>query len=186
LSEVTMLAHPLTPSAELRALEPWRAEEFAAFIAEHRDYLAEYLPWGAALTDTDKTRAWLQNYADAAARDEGRIYGIWLDGALVGGTLFRVFDNRSSMAEIGVWLAPAAVGQGLITRAATHMIDWVVRERGLHRVEWRTFPSNKRSIAVAERLGMSLDGTLREAFPHNGVHHDVHVYSVLAPEWLAR
>jgi RimJ/RimL family protein N-acetyltransferase len=53
-------------------------------------------------------------------------------------------------------------------------------------LEWRTVTSNKRSIAVAERLGMHLDGTLRGAFPHNGVNHDVHVYSVLAPEWLAR
>lgn len=181
-----MLTFPLTPTAELRALEPWRADEFAAFIAEHRDHLAEYLPWAAALTDVDKTRAWLQNYAEATARDEGRIYGIWLDGALAGGTLFRVFDSRFGTAEIGVWLAPSAVGQGLVTRAATRMIDWVVRERGMHRVEWRTVPGNKRSIAAAERLGMKLDGTLRGAFPYNGVHHDAHVYSVLAPEWLAR
>jgi ribosomal-protein-serine acetyltransferase len=178
-----MLSHPLTENAELRALEPWNADEFAAFIAEHRDHLAEYLPWAAALTDTDKTRAWLQRYADSAARDEGRIYGIWLDGKLAGGTLFRVFDTRFGTAEIGVWLAPHAVGQGLISRAARRMIDWCFRERGLHRVEWRTFPHNARSIAVAERLGMHLDGTLRESFPYNGVHHDALVYSLLAREW---
>jgi RimJ/RimL family protein N-acetyltransferase len=176
----------LTPNAELRALEPWRAEEFAEFIAEHRDHLAEYLPWAAVLTDADKVRTWLKRYADSAARDEGRIYGIWQDDKLVGGTLFRVFETGFGTAEIGVWLAPDAVGQGLVTRAATRMIDWVLRERGMHRVEWRTFPENKRSIAVAERLGMHLDGTLREAFPYNGVFHDARVYSVLAQEWLAR
>lgn len=179
-----MLTYPLTPNAEMRALEPWRADEFAEFIAAHRVHLAEYLPWAAALTDRDKTRAWLQNYAESTARDEGRIYGIWLDGRMVGGTLFRVFDTRFGTAEIGVWLAPDAVGNGLVTLAATRMIDWVFRERGMHRVEWRTFPDNSRSIAVAERLGMHLDGTLREAFPYNGVHHDAHVYSLLAAEWL--
>jgi RimJ/RimL family protein N-acetyltransferase len=178
-----MLSHPLTPYADLRALEPWRAEEFAGFIAEHREHLAAYLPWAAALTDVDKTRTWLQKYAESTARDEGRIYGIWLDGKMAGGTLFRFFDTRSGTAEIGVWLAPHAVGQGLVTRAARHMIDWVFRDRGLHRVEWRTLPSNDRSIAVAVRLGMHLDGTLREAFPYNGVNHDVRVYSLLAHEW---
>lgn len=181
-----MLSYPLTANAELRALEPWRAEEFATFIADHRKHLAEYLPWAAALTDTDQTRAWLQKYAESTARDEGRIYGIWQDGELVGGTLFRVFDARFGTAEIGVWLAPDAVGQGLVTRAARRMIDWVFRERGMHRVEWRTFPHNERSIAVAERLGMHLDGTLRETFPYNGVNHDARVYSLLAHEWLSR
>ena len=69
---------------------------------------------------------------------------------MVGGTLFRVFDTRFGVAEIGVWLAPGAVGHGLVTRAATRMIDSVIRERGMHRIEWRTFPDNERSIAVAD------------------------------------
>ncbi|MEV4414350.1 GNAT family protein [Catellatospora sp. NPDC049609] len=181
-----MLSHPLTSDAELRALEPWRAPEFAEFIAAHRDHLAPWLPWAVRLTDVDATRAWLQAYAERQARDEGRIYGIWQHGVLVGGTLFRVFDHASGTAEIGVWLAPDAQGQGLITRAATHMIDWVVRERGMHRVEWRTVPTNAASIACAERLGMHLDGRLRECFPHGGVRHDALVYSLLAPEWTAR
>lgn len=43
------------------------------------------------------------------------------------------------------------------------------------RVEWRTVPANKRSIAVAERLGMRLDGVLRAAYPHQGQRHDVQV-----------
>jgi hypothetical protein len=33
---------------------------------------------------------------------------------------------------------------------------------------------------------MSRDGVLREAFPIEGVHHDVEVWSILAGEWRAR
>ena len=40
--------------------------------------------------------------------------------------------------------------------------------------------------AVARRLGMRLDGTLREAFVHNDRHQDVQVWSVLATEWPAK
>ncbi|WP_117214835.1 GNAT family N-acetyltransferase [Allorhizocola rhizosphaerae] len=178
-----MLVYPLTENAELRALEPWRADEFADYIARDREHLAPWLPWAQALTDVDSTRAWLQRYADSTAQDMGRIYGIWLDGRLVGGTLFRVFDVRASTAEIGVWLSAEAGGRGLITLAARRMIDWVFRERKLHRVEWRCTPTNQRSQAVAKRLGMTLDGVLRGAFPHNGVHHDVQVWSLLASEW---
>jgi ribosomal-protein-serine acetyltransferase len=178
-----MLNQSLTPSADLRALEPFHADEFAAFIERNRAHLAPWLPWAQTLTEVDGTRAWLQRYADTQSRDEGRIYGIWDKGELVGGTLYRVFDSRFRTAEIGVWLSPEAQGKGLITRAAERMITWAIEERGLNRIEWRCVPTNKRSIAVAKRLGMARDGVLREAFPHNGVNHDIEIYSLLASEW---
>ena len=102
---------------------------------------------------------------------------------LSGGTLFRVFDTRSGMCEVGVWLAPEAVGRGLVTRAARHMIDWAVGERGLTRVEWRAIPGNERSIAVARRLGMRREGVLRKTFPLRGALHDTEVWALLAEDW---
>ncbi|MEV0454403.1 GNAT family N-acetyltransferase [Catellatospora methionotrophica] len=178
-----MFTFPLTDTAELSPLEPHHAPEFAAFIERHRTHLSPWLPWAARLTDEPLTRAWLQRYADDTAHDGPRIYAIRLDGELVGGTLFRTFDVRFGTAEIGVWLAPDAQGRGLITRAAQRMITWAVEERGINRVEWRTVPANARSIACAKRLGMTLDGVLREAFPYLGENHDVQVYSLLASEW---
>jgi ribosomal-protein-serine acetyltransferase len=180
-----MLVLPLDDTAEMRALEPWMAPEFSAYIERNREHLARFLPWASALTDLDGRRAWLQRYADDQARDAGRIYGIWLDGELVGGTLFRVFEPRFGTAEIGVWISPEASGRGLITRAARRMIQWAIEKRGMHRIEWRCVPTNERSIAAAKRLGMTLDGVLREAFPHNGVNHDVQVWSLLADEYRA-
>jgi ribosomal-protein-serine acetyltransferase len=181
-----VLTYPLTDSAELRALEPWRAGEFQDFIAGYREDLAPWLPWAAALSDVDSTRQWLQRYADEQARDGGRIYGIWQDGVLVGGTLFRVFEPRVGACEIGVWLAPQARGQGLITLAAERMIGWAIGERGMNRVEWRAVPENTRSLAVARRLGMTREGVLREAFPYRGTIHDVEVWAILAREWRSR
>jgi ribosomal-protein-serine acetyltransferase len=178
-----MLATPLGEGAELRPLEPWQAAEFAAYIDRTRDALAPWLPWATTITDADGARRFLQRYADAQAADAGRIYGLWLDRALVGGTLFRVFDGPAGVCEIGVWLAPGARGRGLITTAARQMIEWAFEVRGMHRVEWRTVPANDRSIGVARRLGMSRDGVLRQAFPRGGIRQDVEVWSLLAEEW---
>jgi len=66
------------------------------------------------------------------------------------------------------------------------MIDWAFRARGMHRAEWRCAAGNERSIAVARRLGMTKEGTFREAFAHNGTRHDVEVWAVLATEWAQR
>ncbi|NUO58365.1 MAG: GNAT family N-acetyltransferase [Hamadaea sp.] len=178
-----MFAHPLTADAELRPLQPWHAAEFA----EHRERAYEHIsPWVGAGFANDEAGLVLQRYADKYAKDAGGIWGIWLDGRLVGGVLLVSFDLKSGVSEAGCWLEPSAVGRGLITRAATVLLDWVILDRGIERVEWHTNARNAPSIAVAKRLGMSLDGTMRSAFPSaSGERGDMEVWSVLAAEWRA-
>lgn len=178
-----MLSLRLTDNAELRALEPWQADEFAAHVAGAAEYLGRWLPWGYAAADPAEARVLLQRYADAQARGEGRMLGIWVEGTLSGGVLFRTWDQKQGVCELGVWLAPEVTGRGLITMTCTAMIDWAVRVRGMRRVEWRCSPANEPSRATAKRLGMTLEGTLREASVLHGERIDVEMWSVLAAEW---
>ncbi|MET9019102.1 GNAT family protein [Actinopolymorpha sp. NPDC004070] len=171
--------------AELRPLEPWQAEEFLAHMDRGRALVGEYIGLADAVADLESSRALLQSYADKAAADTGRIYGIWCDGTLVGGVLFRTMDVAQGNAEVGCWLEPSAVGRGLVTQAARAIIDWAIEERGIHRVEWRAATANTASIAVASRLGMTREGVLRESTPHRGTRYDIEIWSVLAPEWRA-
>ncbi|MFF0447188.1 GNAT family N-acetyltransferase [Streptomyces sp. NPDC004609] len=182
-----MFAIPLDPAgaeaAELRPLEPWQAEEYLAHIDRGRESIGRFVGLADAAKDLASARAFLQSYAEKQAADSGRIYGIWLEGTLVGGVLFRVFDPAAGNCEAGCWLEPAGVGRGLVTRAARVIIDWAVEERGMHRVEWVVATGNTASVRVAERLGMRRDGILRESYAYGGVRHDMEVWSVLAPEW---
>ncbi|MEU9621258.1 GNAT family protein [Streptomyces sp. NPDC088846] len=172
--------------AELRPLEIWQAAEFLAHMDRARELVDPWIPLASLATDLDSARAVLRSYAQKQAADTGRLYGIWLDGTLVGGVLFRIFDAESGNCEVGCWLEPAAEGRGLITRAARKLIDWAVYERGMHRVEWDASAANTRSVAVAERLGMTRDGVLRQNYLYRGERHDSEIWSVLAPEWRAR
>jgi ribosomal-protein-serine acetyltransferase len=181
-----VLGHPLGDGAELRGLEPWQADEFAAHVARVRDHLAPWVPFATRVVDAESARGLLQFFADLQARDEGRIYGIHRDGKLVGGTLFRAFDTRTGICEIGVWLAPEMQGRGLVTRAANVLLDWAFGPRGMARAEWRTDPRNERSRAVAQRLGMTREGVLRSSFPLGDDRNDTEVWSLLADEWRAR
>ncbi|KOV78874.1 GNAT family N-acetyltransferase [Nocardia sp. NRRL S-836] len=180
-----MFSRPLgDDGAELRPLEPWHAPEFFANIERGREFIGQYIALPDAVPDVEAARVYLANYAEKAKTDTGRIYGIWLAGRLVGGVLFRVMDLRQGTAEAGCWLEPSAVGKGLVTRAARLVIDWAIRERGVHRVEWLASSANAPSIAVARRLGMTRDGVLRQHYLYRGVRHDMEVWSVLAPEWI--
>jgi ribosomal-protein-serine acetyltransferase len=171
--------------AELRPLEPWHAEEFLAHLDRGRDFVTEHIPFGAGATDVASAREILQSYADKRAADGGSLHGLWLEGKLVGGVLFRVFDAAGGTCEVGCWLEPDGTGRGLVTRAMRVLIDWAIDERGIQRVEWYAASANIPSIHVARRLGMSRDGVLRQRFLYRGVRQDTEVWSVLAPEWRA-
>jgi RimJ/RimL family protein N-acetyltransferase len=180
-----MYAIDLGGGAELRPLEPWQAVEFLEHMDRARESVDPWIPWASVSTDLASATATLQRYADLAARDAGRLCGIWLDGTLVGGTMFVSFDAAAGNCEVGVWLEPAGTGRGLVTRAARILIDWAFGTRGLDRAEWHCRPDNTASINVAKRLGMRLDGVLRSSYPYRGVRYDAQVWSVLAAEWTA-
>jgi RimJ/RimL family protein N-acetyltransferase len=181
-----VFASRITDRAELRPLEPWQAGEFLAHVEKARANIEPYIPWAEMIVDEEQARRFLERYARRQAADEGRIYGIWLDGELVGGLLFRTFEADRGSCELGVWLSAEGEGHGLISRAARQLIDWAIGVRGLTRVEWRCVPTNTRSIAVAKRLGMTYEGTLRQAFPYRGEIHDVQIWAMVRDEWERR
>lgn len=178
-----MFSLPLSDDARLAPLEVWHADEFADHLDRARDHIRPWVGPTFVTTDVEGARSTLARYAERQARDAARLYGIWLHGELVGGAMFTDFQAAMGWCELGCWLEPSAEGKGLVTPACTALLDWAFHERGLHRAEWHCRADNHRSAAVAKRLGMSLEGVRREAWPYAGERYDKQVWSLLAPEW---
>ncbi|MFE0581174.1 MULTISPECIES: GNAT family N-acetyltransferase [unclassified Streptomyces] len=178
-----MFSIDLAEGAQLFPLEARHAEEFYAHIERGREFIGQYVGFPDRSPDVDSARDFLAKYAVKAGEDGARFFGIRLDGTLVGGVLFPNFDAAGGNCEIGCWLEPAAAGRGLVTKACRVLIDYAFAERGMHRVEWHAATGNKKSLAVAERLGMTREGVLRENYLHRGVRQDTEVWSILAREW---
>ncbi|MFD0369071.1 GNAT family N-acetyltransferase [Streptomyces sp. NPDC059071] len=181
-----MFALPLRDNAELRPLEAWHAEEFADHLDRAREHIRPWVGQAFVTDDVEGARGTLVRYGERRAADGGRLYGIWLDGTLIGGVMFTAFDAAGGSCELGCWLEPAGEGHGLVTQACAVLLDWALVERGLHRAEWHCRADNARSSAVAERLGMTLEGTRRESWPYGGARHDKQLWGILAREWRAR
>ena len=178
---------PLTDDVELRTLEIWHADRLADFADRSRDYVGPWLAWVNVVVDEESARRWLHDRAVKRAEDRFHMWGLWQDETLVGGVVYRVFDTHALVCELGAWMAPEAAGRGLTTRACSRLIDWAFDERGMNRVEWRCETGNTASRAVAKRLGMTLDGTLRQAFRNaRGELADDEVWSMLAEQWRSR
>jgi RimJ/RimL family protein N-acetyltransferase len=96
--------------------------------------------------------------------------------------MFVEFSATAGTCEIGCWLEPGAEGRGLITSACRVLLQWAFVTRGIHRAEWRCRADNARSSAVAQRLGMTFEGVLREAWKVGDTFHDKQVWSLLSSE----
>ena len=90
--------------------------------------------------------------------------------------------NRS--AEIGVMIGETNVhGQGIGRKTTKILMDYAFQTLGLHRV-WTTVYSNNRGAQkVMEKLGLSLEGRLRESVFKKGEYIDQLRYGILNKEY---
>ncbi|WP_409291439.1 GNAT family N-acetyltransferase [Peribacillus sp. SCS-37] len=123
--------------------------------------------------------AWLKNYAD----NNGFDAGIRFNGELIGMIGLHYIDWQNRSTSIGYFLSESAQGKGIITRCVTSLLDYIFTVLGLYRVEIKCAESNLRSRAIPERLGFTLEGTMRGGQFLYDHYEDIAVYSMLAPEW---
>ncbi|MFI5667590.1 GNAT family N-acetyltransferase [Streptomyces sp. NPDC051704] len=148
-----------------------------------RAFIGEHIALADVVTDLDPARGFLSSYARKTAADGGRLHGIRAGGTPVGGVRFRTFEADAGNCEVGCWPEPGAAGRGLVTKACRILIDRAFRERGIHRAESHASAADGKSLAVAERLGMTREGVLSESHPHRGVRQDTEIRAVLAHAW---
>ncbi len=175
-----MFACPLGDAAELRLLEERHAAAVYALVDGNRAHLREWLPWVDATRAVDDTRAFLREAMAQYARNQGCQCGIWQGAALSGVVGQHPIDWLNGSVGLGYWLGAAYQGQGLMTRACRALVGYSFAELGLHRVEIRVAPENRRSRAIPERLGFRQEGVLREAAWLYDRRVDLVVYALLA------
>lgn len=107
-----MFAISLGDGAELGLLEPWQAEEYFAHIERGRAFIGQYIGLADAARDLGSARAFLQSYADKQAADGGRIFGIRIDGTLVGGVLFPASTPQRAAARSAAGWSPQGSAGG--------------------------------------------------------------------------
>jgi hypothetical protein len=79
----------------------------------------------------------------------------------VGGTGLHAFDWSVPKAETGYWVRSGYLGQGIASEAVSAVIGFALKTLGMRRVEALPDEENLASCGVCERVGMTLEGTLR-------------------------
>jgi RimJ/RimL family protein N-acetyltransferase len=105
---------------------------------------------------------------------------------LIGNCGIRRPGPWSHDAEIGYELAPDHWGQGLATEAVSEIIRFGFAELGLHRISAWVIAENPASTRVLEKVGLSLEGRLRDRESFKGRYWDVLLYAILRQDWQTR
>ena len=149
-------------------------------------YLRFY-PW------TDRTEAeardFVQMFLDQQADHPRRKFQLAItlpdSGRLIGSCGIRRKPDNNREADIGYELAPEHWGRGYATEAAMAMVDFGFRELELHRISSWCIADNAPSARVLERVGLRLEGRLRENDYFKGRWWDTLLYGLLEDEWNA-
>jgi ribosomal-protein-serine acetyltransferase len=180
-----MLAQKLDDRSTLRVIEHSDAEELYDVVAANREHLAAWMPWAAGQT-LASTIAFIDASRRQLAANQGFQAAVVQGTKIIGVIGFHRVDWENQSTSLGYWLSESAQGHGTITAATSALVDHAFDRWKLNRVDIRAGVENRRSRAVAERLGFQFEGVLREAERIGDRFVDHAVYAMLARDWRSR
>jgi len=178
-----MFRAQIRPGIDLRLLEERHAGTVFALVDQDREYLSEWLPWVDATITMDDTLSFIRSSLEQFAENHGFAAGIWKQDHYIGGIGTQKIDWLHRKVEIGYWIGQNFQGHGIVTEACRAVVHHAFCEWDLNRVEIRCAAGNVKSSAIAERLGFTLDGTLREGHLLHRRFHDLLIFGMLKKDW---
>jgi ribosomal-protein-serine acetyltransferase len=167
----------------LRPILDTDAGTLYAVINAHREHLRRWLPWLDSTRSRDDVLTFRKRVASQESEALGLARVIERDNTLCGVVSFNHIDPLNNKAHLGYWLDPDYTGRGLCAKSCALLIDYAFSELGLNRVAIAAAVENKRSRAVAERLGFKLEGVQRQAEWLYDHYVDHALYGLLRNEW---
>lgn len=173
----------IADKTELRPFSVENAAELFAVVKKNYDHLRPFLQWVTPDFSLESAREFIERTNDGFAENKNPAYGILYNEEIVGVIGFVNFSRNNRRIEIGYWIDKDHEGKGLIGKACKALIDYVLEELDLNRVEIHCSTENTRSRAVPERLGFTLEGVLRQSEWRHERFYDMAIYGLLKDEW---
>ena len=166
----------------LRRMRVGDADDMYAYA--RRADVTEYLTW-TPHPDRRYTTDYLQYLATRYRVGDFYDWGVTLrsNGRMIGTCGFTSFDFAHNSAQVGYVLNPDYWGKGIAPEALHAVMCFGFHELNLHRIEAHYIIGNDRSRRVMEKVGMSYEGTRREAMQIKGLYRDIGVCAVLRDEF---
>ncbi len=177
-----------TERFELRRFGRRDADALTAAVRGSLPELQRWLPWAHSGYDRDEALGYVRDSTQSWR--EGRAFDFAIrsaekpSGHLGNVSIWQV-SRMGRTGEIGYWVRSDRTGQGVATEVTAAMLKVGFDRLGFHKVNLRIALGNRGSERVAEKLGFTREGVLREELLIQGKWVDHTLYSLLEHEWRA-
>ena len=175
-------------------VRPWRLGDAAAVYEACQD--PEIQRWTSVPSPYQREHAesYVGEIGPTAWRSgTGAIFGVFdlVSGRLLAATGVHHISERDvpagGRAELGYWCAAWARGKGVMTDASRLVCEWAFADPaagglGLARIDWYAEVGNLASRRVAEKLGFTIEGMLRQRIVHRSQRADAWAAGLLRGE----
>lgn len=158
-------------------LDAYRALQLDTRVAKH----LPHAPADAAAADAQFARLFSMQQR---VRRESWELAATLDGALIGAGDLTV--TEPGMMNLGYAIDRRHWGQGYATELARALARIAFVDLGVPRLYATISVDNRKSVAVAEKLGLRWEATLRGRVKARGRAWDMHLFVVDREDWLAQ
>lgn len=173
----------LSDKLHLALLQKTDAPALFALIEANRLYLRQWLPWLDETTSLADCEAFIALTRQESAAVIAYTFAIKLDGKLIGICSLDAIDGKSGRAKIGYWLAEEHTGQGIMTRCVRQLCNLAFHQLHLRQLHINCAEGNRKSRALAGRLGFRLRYKIPRAEDLYGEWVDHLRYIMCAEDW---
>lgn len=148
--------------------------------------LNQWLPWARMDYTPSDTSGFIRESMQAWKENRAWDYSIRLSDdprRHVGSVSMWTVSKLGKIAEIGYWVRSDETGKGICTEAVDLLLNESFRSSGYHKVVLRIAVGNEASDRVAEKLGFTREGILREELLIRGNWVDHSLWSLLDREY---
>ncbi|MDY0404150.1 GNAT family protein [Virgibacillus sp. 179-BFC.A HS] len=179
-----MFYYEVDEDITLRLLNFDDTDELFGLIDTSRDHLRQWMPWLDTTKEPEDSKQFIDSAYQSYANRQSLIAGIFYRGRLAGMVSFNSLDWANRIGSVGYWIAQNYQGKGIMTRSVRGLVDYGFHVLGLNRIDIRAAYGNKKSRAIAERLGFRQEGQLRQVEWLYDHYVDHVVYGMLAQDWI--
>ncbi len=161
-------------------LKPWHAFDANNFIEMISQVDFSYEDDEMRITDYSDARYMLERWIWNEYYKGDFYRAIWLDDKLVGHVQVARQDGVwSGDGHVGCMLVKEAMGRGIGTKVVRQMVEMAFARRNYDRLTAVVYSPNKASAHMVEKVGFTLEATLRHAVHKNDNYYDALVYGLL-------
>ncbi len=169
----------------LRRCQPEDLEPLHHAVRTSMNEISPWMPWCHSGYSRDDINAWAANCDTAWA--EGKEYDFAIipkgDNVPVGLCGLNQFNPDNAFANLGYWIKTSRTKMGMATSATWLLARFAFDKLNLNRIEIVVATENKPSQRVAEKVGATREGILRNRLVVRDRVYDAVMYSLIPKDF---